>query len=260
VTVDDPSGWRSAVERRGIAEGPYAYILDEEPDLADGLSAEDRHVAVRAFRAPVIEVDQPRWEPSDYDPASTYGLLVLEGLLGRRVRVGPAVGTELLSCGDILRPWDEPLMWGMVPPELDWRVFRSARLAILDARITTLIGRRPVLVINFSSRLLRRARSVAYLMAISHQTRVEDKLLATLWHLASSWGRVTSDGVTIPYRLTHEVLGEIIGAQRPSVTMALARLRQRGTLKRAPNRNYVLTGDAQNPLGGIDGLAPPGVD
>jgi CRP/FNR family transcriptional regulator, cyclic AMP receptor protein len=258
LTMGDPAGWGPAVDGGGAVKRQYVHLLKVEPDLADGLSADERQVATRLFRAPVIEVDQPRWEPAEYDPASTYGLLVLEGLLGRRVRVGPAVATELLSCGDILRPWDEPLMWGMVPPELDWRVFRSARLAILDERITALIGRRPALVINFSGRLLRRARSVAYLMAISHQTRVEDKLLATLWHLASTWGRVTSEGVTIPYRLTHEVLGEIIGAQRPSVTMALARLHQRGLLKRTPDRNYMLIGDAQNPLGGDSSLAAPG--
>src|SRR6202012_2180193 len=113
------------------------------------------------------------------------------GRIGRRVRIGPAVETELLSCGDILRPWDEPTLWGMIPPELDWRIFRPTRLAVLDERITGLIGRRRELVITFSGRLLRRARSIAYLTAISHITRVEDRLIVTLWHIASSWGRVT---------------------------------------------------------------------
>jgi CRP/FNR family cyclic AMP-dependent transcriptional regulator len=215
----------------------------EEPDLADGLSAADRRVAIAAFRAQVISVSRPRWEPPHLDPATTYGLMVLEGLIGRRVRIGPAVGTELLSCGDILRPWDEPTLWGMIPPELDWRVFRSVRLAVLDERITTLIGRRPQLVVNFSGRILRRARSVAYIMAISHHSRVEDKLLVTLWHLASSFGRVTAEGVVIPFRLTHEVLGEIIGAQRPSVTTAVGRLQDNDQIKRAPGGGYVMLAD-----------------
>jgi hypothetical protein len=227
----------------GTAGGPLCSILEAEPDLAEGLSPEDRRTAGRAFRAPVIFAGRPRWEPPEYDPERTYGLLVLDGLLGRRVKVGPAVGMELLSSGDILRPWDEPALWGLVPPELDWRVFRPTRLAVLDERITTLIGRRPQLVINFSGRLLRRARSVAYLMAISHQTRVEDKLLATLWHLASNWGRVTTEGISIPFRLTHEVLGEILGAQRPSVTTALGRLQEAGQVKRGPDGGYVLLED-----------------
>jgi CRP-like cAMP-binding protein len=82
-------------------------------------------------------------------------------------------------------------------------------------------------------------------MALSHLTRVEDKLLATLWHLAGSWGRVTADGVTMPFRLTHEVLGEIIGAQRPSVTQAMGQLQQRGEVIRMADGRYLLTGEPE---------------
>ncbi|HET9103260.1 MAG TPA: Crp/Fnr family transcriptional regulator [Solirubrobacteraceae bacterium] len=240
------SGLGGAAAMWGGSEA-WCAILEADPDLAEGLSPEDRRSATRALRSPVIVAGRPRWEPPSYDPGRTYGLLVLEGLLGRRVKVGPAVGTELLSCGDILRPWDEPHMWELLPPELDWRVFRPARLAVLDERITALIGRRPELAVNFAGRLLRRARSVSYLMAISHQTRVEDKLLATLWHLASSWGRVTSEGVSIPFRLTHEVLGEILGAQRPSVTTALGRLQESGQVRRGAHGGYVLLEDPAQP-------------
>lgn len=243
---DGPAGNSRQPERPPTTSGPggeVAFVLKEEPDLADGLSPMDHRAAVAAFRAQVIKVSRPRWEPPELDPATTYGLMVLDGLIGRRVRIGPAVGTELLSCGDILRPWDEPTLWGMIPPELDWRVFRPTRLAVLDERITTLIGRRPQLVVNFSGRILRRARSVAYIMAISHHTRVDDKLLVTLWHLASSFGRVTSEGVVIPFRLTHEVLGEIIGAQRPSVTTAIGRLQDTAQIKRAPGGGYVMLAD-----------------
>jgi hypothetical protein len=245
----DGSASDSRSDEHGIVQPDgdgFAFVLKEEPDLANGLSPADRRAAVAAFRARVITVSRPRWEPPEFDPTTTYGLMVLEGLLGRRVRIGPAVGTELLSCGDILRPWDEPTLWGMIPPELDWRVFRTTRLAILDERITTLIGRRPQLVVNFSGRFLRRARSVAYIMAISHHSRVEDKLLATLWHLASSFGRVTSEGVVIPFRLTHEVLGEILGAQRPSVTTAMRRLQDTAQVKRAPEGGYVLLADPED--------------
>jgi CRP/FNR family transcriptional regulator, cyclic AMP receptor protein len=220
-----------------------SFILDEDPELAQGLSPEDRSVASDLFRAEVIDVTRPRWQPPELEPTTTYGLLVLDGLMGRRVRVGSAVATELLGSGDILRPWDEPTLWDMIPPELDWRVFRPSRLAVLDERITALIGRRRELVVTFSGRLLRRARSIAYLTAISHLTRVESKLIATLWHIASSWGRVTPEGVSVPFRLTHEVLGEILGAQRPSVTIAMQRLQQREQVRRIQGGGYLLIGD-----------------
>jgi CRP-like cAMP-binding protein len=116
------------------------------------------------------------------------------------------------------------------------------RLAVLDEEVTRVIGRRPELLIAFSGRLLHRERCGAYLRAVSHLTRVDEKVLVTLWHLASRWGRVTPEGVQVPFRLTHEVLGEIVGAQRPSVTIALNRMRRAGFLKRGADRRWILLG------------------
>ncbi len=221
----------------------HVLVLKEDPDLADGLSEADRRTALSLSRAAVIEVSGPHWSPAAYDPRKTFGLLILDGLIGRRVRIGRAVSTELLSSGDILRPWDELSEWEMIQPNLEWRVFAPTRMAILDERVTALIGRRSQLMINFSERLLRRARAATYLMVVSHLPRVEDRVQATLWHIASSWGRVTIEGIMIPFRLTHEVLGEIVGAHRPSVTVAMQTLQNRGQLTRAANGCYVLVGD-----------------
>lgn len=44
-------------------------------------------------------------------------------------------------------------------------------------------------------------------------------------------------------RLTREVLGEILGAQRPSVTIAMQRLQQRRQVKRTRDGGYLLIGD-----------------
>jgi hypothetical protein len=230
---------------RGRARRPsdFALLLKEEPDLAQGLSEPDRRAALSLFRAPVLEVNGPTWQPPEFDPSTTFGLLILDGLIGRRMRIGRAVATELLSDGDIVRPWDETSVWEMVPPQLDWRVFAPARVAVIDERLTTLIGRRPQLSVNFSGRLLRRARSATYLMVVSHLPRVEDRVHATLWHLGSNWGKMTRDGVCLPFRLTHEVLGEIVGAHRPSVTVAMQTLQARGLLTRNSEGNYVLVGD-----------------
>jgi CRP-like cAMP-binding protein len=236
----------SSVGRRnarglGGAVAELSLILKEDPDLAATLPDRDRAIAENAFRAVAITVLNARWEPPELDPQTSYGLLILEGLLGRRVRVRNATATELLSSGDILRPWDEPCKWEPVPPDSEFRVLSAARIAILDERITRLIGRWPELVVSFSGRLLRRARNAEYVMAVGHLRRVEDRLLATLWHLASSWGRVTPSGVAVPFALTHELLGEIIGARRPSVTAAMQHLQQRDLVRRVPGGGYILT-------------------
>lgn len=215
-------------------------ILEADPDLGAGLSAEDLAAATRALVAPVLEINTSRWSPPHYDPLTTFGLLVIEGLVGRRLHVGRAVATELLSCGDIVRPWEEEPLWGMTEPALEWRVLQPARIAVLGQDVTTLMGRRPQLVVNFSSRLLRRVRSAAYLMAVSHQTRVEDRLLETLWYLATTWGRVTPHGTRIPFRITHEVLSEILGAQRPSVTTAFRSLTEQGFVAREADGTFLM--------------------
>src|SRR5436305_6117798 len=117
-------------------------------------------------------------------------------------------------------------------------------MAVLDERITALIGRRPELTVNFSGRIIRRARRATYLMVVSHLPRIEDRVLATLWHIASTCGKVTPEGVSIPFRITHEVLGEIVGAHRPSVTVAIQTLETRGKLKRANGTGFILIGES----------------
>lgn len=219
------------------------FILKEDPDLGEGLPPEIRRAATQRLHARVVVAERARWLPPDLDPHTTYGLLVLDGLLGRRLRIGRAQSTELLGCGDILRPWEEPCIWNLIPPESDWRVFRPARLAVLDEAITRLIGQRPELVIAFSGRLLRRARYSEYIMAVSNLRQVEHRLVATLWHLASNWGHVTPEGICMPFHLTHGLLGEIIGAQRPSVTSAMQRLQRGGHVSPREGGGYLLTGD-----------------
>jgi CRP-like cAMP-binding protein len=188
-------------------------------------------------------VEGPQWEPPQTDPQTTLGFLILDGLIARRLRIDSAVATELLGCGDVLRPGDEPGMANFIPPEIDWQVYSPARVAVLDERLTTLLTTRPELVVAVSHRMMRRARSQSYLLAVSHFTRVEDRLMATFWHLASSWGRVTSHGILIPFRLTHAMLAELVGAQRPSVSLALKGLSCRGHVVRRPDGTYLLTGE-----------------
>jgi CRP/FNR family transcriptional regulator, cyclic AMP receptor protein len=53
---------------------------------------------------------------------------------------------------------------------------------------------------------------------------------------------MTTAGAHVPLRLSHEVLAEIVGARRPSVSVALGRLRKRGAVVRLPDRSWLLPG------------------
>ena len=64
--------------------------------------------------------------------------------------------------------------------------------------------------------------------AIASQPRLDVRLALMLWHLASRWGRVEPGGIRLPLPLTHQLLGRLVGAERPSVSHALARLARSG--------------------------------
>ncbi|HZU59528.1 MAG TPA: hypothetical protein VE983_01090, partial [Solirubrobacteraceae bacterium] len=80
------------------------------------------------------------------------------------------------------------------------------------------------------------------------------------------WGRVTPDGLCIPFHLTHEVLGEIIGARRPSVSVAVGNLRRRDEIFRRDDGFFVLSGDVNQLMAkvteviGGNTAQPDGVD
>ena len=79
-------------------------------------------------------------------------------------------------------------------------------------------------------------------MAIVHQARVDTRLHMLFWHLAGRWGRVRSDGVVVPLRLTHTTLAELVAARRPTVTSALTDLARRGVIRPVEN-GWLLSGD-----------------
>ena len=74
----------------------------------------------------------------------------------------------------------------------------------------------------------RRAADLDVLRAITSQPRLEVRLVLVLWHFARRWGRVEPSGIHLCLPLTHRLLGQIIGAERPSVSHALARLARSG--------------------------------
>jgi CRP/FNR family transcriptional regulator, cyclic AMP receptor protein len=76
---------------------------------------------------------------------------------------------------------------------------------------------------------------------------VEDRLHAMLWLLAERWGRVTPEGVTLPLRLTHELLGQLVGAKRPTVSLAMKELEARGAVRRRLDGAWLLDPSVAGP-------------
>ncbi len=209
-------------------------LLEAEPDFGRGIAPAELSEARRRTVVPLVTLPPGPWSPlSLYEPDSAIGpfaVLVVNGLVARHVALSDRVATQLAGPGDVLplRAAEEILP----PTEHATTVASTARLAVFDAHFLAATQRWPWLAARVIERSTRWADRGAVLQAISQLGRVDLRVLAVLWHLAERWGRMNPDGVFVPIKLTHEALGRLVGAQRPTVTLALRDLRERGIVDR----------------------------
>ena len=227
------------------------HVLRADPELAEAVPPALRARAVEECVARTRSVKRGRWQPADtvadWVAPGGIGLLVLEGLIVRRVGVDGRFGAELLGEGDLLRPWQGEESIGTLSRTSGFRVLEATRLAVLDDRVAVAMAAYPQLTGRLVGRALERSRNLAINMAIIHQARVNVRLLMLLWHLADRWGRVRSEGVVLPLHLTHSVLADLVAARRPTVTSALTAL-ARQALVTPLDRGWLLSGDAPGEL------------
>jgi CRP/FNR family transcriptional regulator, cyclic AMP receptor protein len=206
--------------------------LEEDPDLAEHLGGQRLLAARRECVASTLRVAAGRWNPQAEIGDIRYGigLLILEGLFVRRVGLGQRFGAELIGEGDLLRPWQQEEQGTSLPRTGAWRVLTRGRVALLDGEFALRAGRYPEVISTLFARAIRRNRHMAVNMAIVHQPRIDLRLQMFFWCLADRFGKVRADGVHVPVRLTHAMLGELIAARRPTVTKALGELAERGVV------------------------------
>jgi CRP/FNR family transcriptional regulator, cyclic AMP receptor protein len=210
-------------------------VFKETPELLRHLGP-SAAADVMGVKAPLLVAEPGPWLPPG-PPGATrchLGLLVLDGLLLRRVILGRRSGAELLGGGDLLQPWVLQPPYETLAVEPGWEVLERARLAVLDGRFAARVARWPSVAAALVERVIERTRTLAFQLAASHITGLERRLLALMWALADRWGRVTAEGVLVPLELTHATLAELVGASRPSVSTALGQLARNGALERLP--------------------------
>jgi hypothetical protein len=234
-------------------------LLDIEPELAAGIPAEELPLARRIAVAPRLDLPSGRWDP-DADAGrgdGAYALMVVDGLLTRTVVLADRAATQLLGPGDILMPWQDGDT--LLPAAVEWTCNVPAQLAVLDDRTIMAARRWPALFRALHDRTAAQTARLAMHNAIAQLPRVDTRIVAVLWHLAERFGRVTPSGVLVPLKLTHEALGHLIGAQRPTVTLALRALTEEGVLARTDDGAWILRDGSHDRLGPAgDGGAEPG--
>jgi CRP-like cAMP-binding protein len=236
-----------------VTAANVCWVLREDPELAEAIEPSRRAQAEDALVAREIRVPAGLWVGRPIPSDDGIGLLVLEGVMLHRVGIDGRFGAELVGEGDVLRAASDDNENPTLPLTVEWLILEPARAAVLDERFVRQLARFPQVAGKLFARSVLRSRQLAVNMAIVHQARVDVRLRLLFWQLAGRWGRVRSDGVVVPLRLTHTVLADLVAARRPTVTSALSDLSRRG-LVRAVSDGWLLSGPP--PARGI-GPVPP---
>ena len=124
-------------------------LLEEDDELAEGLQEAVRERATLECICRAITVRPGNWDGMPVaDIGKGIGLLVLEGLLVRRVGVDARFGAELLGEGDLLRPpqADAEAAAAALTAATGWRTLVPTRMAVLDEPFAMRLGRYPQLI------------------------------------------------------------------------------------------------------------------
>jgi CRP/FNR family cyclic AMP-dependent transcriptional regulator len=220
-----------------MASETSVRLLEVEPDLLRYLSDDERAEA-RRLRVPVKVVAPGALDLSELlGSHGHFGALVLAGLVVQRLGIAGNVAMRLIGPGDLLAPAGP-----RAPSLLASSACHAAvetNLAMLGDEMLAATRRWPGLLAGLHVRQAEQAERIAAQVTICQLPRVTDRVLAMLWLLAESWGRVTPAGVSLPLAVTHDALGALVGARRSTVTLAVGELVERGAVVRQ-DRGWLL--------------------
>jgi CRP-like cAMP-binding protein len=153
-------------------------------------------------------------------------LVVEEGLVVLRTSLAGS-GRRTITCHAgtgalILPPVDEETLVA-----LTGAVLRPISAAACDRLLQTPATAR-LLLDGLAETLRQKDAALASMSRLHHVDRVREKLI----QLAREHGRVGRDGVRLDFPLTHDLLGEMTGSARETVTRALDELQREGFVTR----------------------------
>src|SRR5215218_1289713 len=221
--------------------GERVDLFERDAEFARLVRSAEATQPLDRLWASAVQLQRGPWKPASAPRGTHLGYLVLDGLIGRRVVV-PERGRslELLGRGDLFSPWqeDSPSF-----SQIAWTVIEPTWIAALDQNFASQVRQVPELLEALTERALRRSRRIAVSAAIANTVGVEERLLLLLWQLTELWGRKARGGAVLPFRLSHQTLADLVGARRPTVTLALRGLTDRGLLERGSAGEWILTGN-----------------
>jgi CRP/FNR family transcriptional regulator, cyclic AMP receptor protein len=234
-----------------VTTAPGASVLELDPDLGRDIPREEWEQARATCRGRLVHVKRGRWElPPTAEVRDAAGLVVVRGMLSREAILGGHHMLELLAPGDVLlRPVE--VSDSRLSGRIELTAVNEAELVALGESFIRAAARWPTLLKAVQRRLEAQREDLAIQGLIAHFSGADDRLLLMLWHLIERWGIVTLEGIVIPIPLTHELLGQLIRARRPTTTLALGSLVDEGSVRRLDNGSWLLTSTAKRRVGAL---------
>jgi CRP/FNR family cyclic AMP-dependent transcriptional regulator len=228
---------------RPAPNGSAVRLFDADPELGQLMRPDRRQEAAEALRVRVIELPRGEWQLHCHAGPADMGHLLLSGAVAREVALEDIVSSELLGSGDLLVPWASADHDRLPGQQFRCQVLAAARVAVLDTRFAPALSRYPEVTAALMGRLAMQTERLGTLKAIAQLNSVERRILALMRHLAARWGRMTPRGVLIPLTMSHRLLGELIGARRPTVSVAVAALGREQAVRRLDDGTWLLTAE-----------------
>ena len=237
--------------------GRRVRLLAHDQELGLRVPAHQIARARRELVAPVRRLGVGTWDvPAESADRRRLGYLLIEGLLAREIVLGEHTCAELLGEGDVLPPTETPRDEALIDYQVQWHVLQPVAVAVLDEQVWRELAHWPPVLSALLDRSIRRVQRMAVHQALLQLSPVETRLLVLFWYLAERWGRVTPAGIALRLRLSHEMLGHLVGVQRASVTTALGRIAPSGLVVRRSDGTWLLRGQPPSELAHIQWQDP----
>ncbi len=211
------------------------------PDILASVPSEDRQLADRTLVLPLVSAhDEDLAEVIGTQMPGALDFLIMDGVVLKETTFAGRAALELLGPGDVLAP---PLAAAYQPESRAvsrYLAYGQVSLAVIEAQFRRARTRWPGIADFLHDCLGRQTHRASMHVAMLHQPRVEDRVIALFADLAERFGRVTADGILVDVPLTHDIIGGLVGSRRPTVTLALQTLASEGALERLDGNRWKL--------------------
>jgi CRP-like cAMP-binding protein len=228
------------------ASGTPVSLIAAWPELLAAVPVAERPLAERVLTAPLVRVSAggDLSELQAPGPQAPAGLLILAGVVLKETRIVGRAAFEVFAEGDVLVARASAAREADSGAVSRYVAHGEVDLVALDGRFREAARRWPGLSDALHETLARQAHRSSMQLAVLHLPRAEDRIVAVLADLGERLGRMTAEGIVFDLKLTHELLGGLAGARRPTVSLGLQRLAADGLVVTDDGRRWLIARDA----------------